>query len=124
MNALRCFLASRSGITASLALCRLNDVRLAIVFILVRFTINGGPEIEQWKEASWAAPRTPCAAGCHDREIVGWEFALRGRAQEVERALEMACFGTLSASPYTGSPSLLMMPGAAAPRTMGYNDVF
>ena len=35
---------------------------------------------------------------CHDREIVGWEFALRGRANEAERALEMAClarFGTL-----------------------------
>lgn len=35
---------------------------------------------------------------CHDREIVGWEFALRGRAKEAERALEMAClarFGTV-----------------------------
>lgn len=35
---------------------------------------------------------------CYDREIVGWEFALRGRANEAERALEMAClhrFGTL-----------------------------
>lgn len=35
---------------------------------------------------------------CHDREIIGWEFALRGRANEAERALEMACltrFGTL-----------------------------
>lgn len=35
---------------------------------------------------------------CHDREIVGWEFALRGRAREAERALEEAClarFGTL-----------------------------
>jgi putative transposase len=35
---------------------------------------------------------------CHDREIVGWEFALRGRANEAERALDMAClarFGTL-----------------------------
>ena len=35
---------------------------------------------------------------CHDREVVGWEFALRGRAKEAERALEMACirrFGTL-----------------------------
>lgn len=35
---------------------------------------------------------------CHDREIIGWEFALRGRAKEAERALEMAClarFGTL-----------------------------
>jgi len=35
---------------------------------------------------------------CHDREIIGYEFALRGRAQEAERALEEAClarFGTL-----------------------------
>ena len=35
---------------------------------------------------------------CGDREIAGFEFALRGRAQEVERALESAClsrFGTL-----------------------------
>jgi putative transposase len=35
---------------------------------------------------------------CHDREIVGWEFSLRGRAHEAERALEEAClhrFGTL-----------------------------
>jgi putative transposase len=35
---------------------------------------------------------------CHDREIVGYEFALRGRAKEAERALEEACirrFGTL-----------------------------
>ena len=35
---------------------------------------------------------------CHDREIVGYEFALRGRAHEAERALESACiarFGTL-----------------------------
>ena len=35
---------------------------------------------------------------CHDREIVGFEFALRGRAKEAERALEAAClarFGTI-----------------------------
>jgi len=35
---------------------------------------------------------------CHDREIIGWEFALRGRSREAERALEAACikrFGTL-----------------------------
>lgn len=35
---------------------------------------------------------------CHDRMIIGYEFALRGRANEAERALEMAClhrFGTL-----------------------------
>jgi len=35
---------------------------------------------------------------CHDRELIGYEFALRGRAREAERALEQACivrFGTL-----------------------------
>lgn len=35
---------------------------------------------------------------CCDREVMGYEFALRGRAQEAERALEAAClarFGTL-----------------------------
>jgi Integrase core domain/HTH-like domain len=35
---------------------------------------------------------------CHDRELVGHEFALRGRANEAERALEEAClerFGML-----------------------------
>lgn len=35
---------------------------------------------------------------CHDRELIGYEFALRGRANEAERALEaacIACFGTL-----------------------------
>ena len=35
---------------------------------------------------------------CHDREVIGYEFALRGRAKEAERALEAAClsrFGTL-----------------------------
>ena len=38
---------------------------------------------------------------CHDREIVGYEFSLRGRAKEAERALEDACirrFGTLRPS--------------------------
>jgi putative transposase len=35
---------------------------------------------------------------CHDRELLGWEFALHGRAKEAERAIEEACiarFGTL-----------------------------
>jgi putative transposase len=35
---------------------------------------------------------------CHDREVIGYEFARRGRAREAERALEEAClrrFGTL-----------------------------
>ena len=34
---------------------------------------------------------------CYDRELMGWEFALRGRAKEAERAIEEACirrFGT------------------------------
>jgi len=44
---------------------------------------------------------------CHDREIVGYEFALRGRAKEAERALEAAClarFGTLRPQ---GTPPML-----------------
>lgn len=35
---------------------------------------------------------------CHDREVIGYEFALRSRAKEAERAIEAAClhrFGTL-----------------------------
>ena len=35
---------------------------------------------------------------CHDRELIGYEFALRSRANEAERAVEAAClqrFGTL-----------------------------
>lgn len=32
---------------------------------------------------------------CHDREVIGYEFALRGRAQEAERALEQACLARL-----------------------------
>jgi len=35
---------------------------------------------------------------CHDRELLGYEFALRSRAQEAERAVEAVClqrFGTL-----------------------------
>jgi putative transposase len=35
---------------------------------------------------------------CHDRELIGYEFSLRSRAKEAERAVEAAClarFGTL-----------------------------
>ena len=42
---------------------------------------------------------------CYDREVVGFEFALRGRANEAERALEAAClhrFGTIR--PQTDTP--------------------
>ena len=44
---------------------------------------------------------------CCDRELVGWEFALRGRAKEAERAIEAACikrFGTLR--PAGAAPTL------------------
>jgi putative transposase len=33
---------------------------------------------------------------CHDREIIGFEFARRGRAREAERALEEACIRRFS----------------------------
>jgi putative transposase len=61
-------------------------------------------------DARWAMDLThiPCGQDgwghlsvvidCHDREVIGFEFALRGRAREAERALENAClarFGTL-----------------------------
>jgi putative transposase len=42
---------------------------------------------------------------CHDRELIGWEFALRGRAKEAERAVEEACikrFGMVRIT--TGGP--------------------
>ena len=35
---------------------------------------------------------------CHDREVIGYEFAFRSQAKEAERAVEAAClqrFGTL-----------------------------
>ena len=64
----------------------------------------------QWSDERWAMDVThvPCGADgwghltavidCHAREVNGFEFALRGRAKEAERALEEAClarFGTL-----------------------------
>ncbi len=64
----------------------------------------------QRSDQRWAMDLThiPCGADgwghltavidCHDREVTGYEFALRGRAKEAERALEEAClarFGTL-----------------------------
>ena len=32
---------------------------------------------------------------CHDREVIGYEFALRGRARDAERAVEEACLARL-----------------------------
>src|SRR5262249_9874326 len=49
-----------------------------------------------WGADGWA--HFAAVIDCHDRELVGYEFARRGRAKEAERALEAACierFGTL-----------------------------
>lgn len=81
-------------------------------------------EVEEWREKfllgwmsrasrsneRWARDVTHIACGqggwahlaalidCHDREVMGYEFAVRSRAKEAERAVESAClqrFGTL-----------------------------
>jgi len=72
--------------------------------------VQGLKSRAQRSNQRWAMDLThvPCGADgwghltavidCHDREIAGFEFALRGRAKEAERALEEAClarFGTL-----------------------------
>ena len=41
--------------------------------------------------------------GCHDREIVGFELALRGRAKEAEQALEAACINLFEALRLAGT---------------------
>ena len=49
-----------------------------------------------WRGIWWG--HLAAVIDCHDREIIGYEFSLRGRAKEAERALEDACirrFGTL-----------------------------
>jgi putative transposase len=43
---------------------------------------------------------------CHDREIVGYEFALRSRAKEAERALEAACLARFGMLRFTGASVL------------------
>jgi putative transposase len=72
--------------------------------------VQGRRSRAQQSDERWAMDVThvPCGADgwghltavidCHDREVNGYEFALRGRAKEAERALEEAClarFGTL-----------------------------
>lgn len=72
--------------------------------------MRGARSVASASDERWAVDVTHIPAGrdgwahltavidCHDREIVGWELALRGRAREAERALEEAClrrFGTL-----------------------------
>ncbi len=43
---------------------------------------------------------------CHDREVIGYEFALRSRAQEAERAVETACLAALWHAAPLGAPVL------------------
>ena len=72
--------------------------------------VRSSRSIASRSDERWATDVTHVPAGrdgwghlavvidCHDREIIGWEFALRSRAKEAERALEAAClrrFGTL-----------------------------
>jgi len=72
--------------------------------------VRGRRSIAPSSDMRWATDVTHIPAGadgwahlavvidCHDREIIGYELALRGRAKEAERALEDAClrrFGTL-----------------------------
>jgi putative transposase len=72
--------------------------------------VQGRRSRAQHSDERWAMDLThvPCGVDgwghltavidCHDREVTGFEFALRGRAKEAERALEEAClarFGTL-----------------------------
>ena len=71
---------------------------------------RGRKSVTRASNARWAIDMTHVYCGkdgwahlvavidCHDREVIGWEFALRGRSKEAERALEAACirrFGTL-----------------------------
>ncbi len=79
-------------------------------------TVTPRPRVQGWTSRTqrsnrrWAMDLTHVFCGrdgwahlvgvidCCDRELVGWEFALRGRAKEAERAIEAACirrFGTL-----------------------------
>ena len=80
---------------------------------------NPRPRVSAWKSRAsrsnerWSIDVTHVDCGsdgwghltaildCHDREVVGFEFALRGRAREAQRTLEEACirrFGSLRPS--------------------------
>ena len=57
---------------------------------------------------------------CHNRELIGYEFALRSRAQEAERAVEAAGlqrFGTLRP---VGAPVLRSDNGLILPKPGGF----
>lgn len=43
---------------------------------------------------------------CHDREVIGYEFVLRSRAKEAERAIEAACLQRFETLRPVGAPVL------------------
>lgn len=79
------------------------------------------PRVQSWRSRTtesncrWAMDVTqiPCGQDgwghltavfdCHDRELIGYEFALRGRAKEVKPALEPACLARFGLG-YPGPP--------------------
>jgi len=73
--------------------------------------VQGRRSVAPSSNARWAIDLTHVYCGedgwghlaaiidCCDREIVGWQFSLRGRAREAERALECAFRRKRSASP-------------------------
>ena len=63
--------------------------------------INAGPDLTHAPCGADGWGHQTAVIDCHDREVTGYEFALRGRSKEAERALEAACmarFGTLRAA--------------------------
>ena len=77
---------------------------------LARPRVRSSRSVADASNVRWATDVTHIPAGadgwahlaavidCHDREIIGWELALRSSAKEAERALKGAClrrFGTL-----------------------------
>ena len=43
---------------------------------------------------------------CHEREVIGYEFAVRSRAKEAERAVKAACFQRFGTLRPVGAPVL------------------
>jgi putative transposase len=82
------------------------------------------PRVQGWTSRAsrsnerWAMDVTHIACGqdgwahlaavidCHDREVIGYEFALRSRAKEAARAVEAACFARFGTLRPMGAPVL------------------
>ena len=87
------------------AVCRILRAKRWLVphrSVTPRPRVQGRRSIASVSDSRWAIDLTYIYCGvdgwghlaaiidCHDREIVGWEFNLRGRAREAQRALEQA----------------------------------